>query len=274
MSDINYLVSAQWLSQQLNNPQVAIADCRFLLANPQAGYQQYCQNHIRGAYYLDLDQDLSSPITKHGGRHPLPNSEKLAAKLASMGINFGETLVVAYDDSRFAFSSRLWWLLRYFGHNKVALLDGGYQGWQGKGYPLTQTMPASKSGKLVPQVQKDWIVNIETLKIRKNLPEVVLIDSRDSDRYRGEIEPIDPIAGHIPSAVNSPWKDVSDSQGYLHPLHIQQQLWTNYQQKEEVIVYCGSGVTACVNFLSLELAGIKNVKLYPGGWSDWCSYLT
>jgi thiosulfate/3-mercaptopyruvate sulfurtransferase len=125
----------------------------------------------------------------------------------------------------------------------------------------------------VPNPQPDWIVDLETVKARKDLPSVVLVDSRDGDRYRGEREPIDPVAGHIPSAVNSPWQLVSNEMGYLQPLSVQQQLWANYQQAEEMIVYCGSGVTACVNLFSLELAGIGKPKLYPGGWSDWCSYL-
>ncbi|MGK7876385.1 MAG: sulfurtransferase [Xenococcaceae cyanobacterium] len=274
MTDIQPIVSREWLSSQLNNPQVTVVDCRFQLANPEWGDQQYLSSHIPDAYYLDLDKDLSAPVGRHGGRHPLPEPKLLAEKLAAMGIISGETLVVAYDENRFAFAARLWWLLRYLGHERVALLDGGWTGWKAGGYPVTDAIPTPKPGEFVPLPQPNWVVDIETVKARKDLPEVVLVDSRDSDRYRGEREPIDPIAGHIPGAVNSPWKEVCDQQGYLCSPTAQQQLWADYKQADEIIVYCGSGVTACVNLFSLELAEIGNAKLYPGGWSDWCSYLT
>ncbi|MGK7917770.1 MAG: sulfurtransferase [Prochloraceae cyanobacterium] len=273
MNEIKNVVSQQWLYQQLNNPQVVILDCRFQLKDPTWGYQQYLNSHIPGAYYLNLDQDLSSPVKEHGGRHPLPQPELLAEKLAAMGILKDGTLVVAYDDSRFAFAARLWWLLRYLGHERVALLDGGWSSWKSAGYLVEDNLPVAKQGEFVPQPRVDWIVDIEKVKSRKDLPEVVLVDSRDSDRYWGETEPIDPIAGHIHGAVNSPWKEVSDQDGYLRPPQAQQQLWADYQQAREIILYCGSGVTACVNLFSLELIGINNAKLYPGGWSDWCSYI-
>ncbi|MBF2019189.1 MAG: sulfurtransferase [Hydrococcus sp. C42_A2020_068] len=277
MKKIQCVVSPQWLWERLHDPQhdpqVVVVDCRFQLANPQWGYQQYLASHVPGAYYLDLEKDLSAPPNKHGGRHPLPDRDLLAQKLASIGIVSGETLVVAYDDSRFAFAARLWWLLRYLGHDRVALLDGGWQGWIADGYPVCDAIPAPKSGNFAPNPQPDWIVDIETVRARKDSPSVVLLDSRDGDRYRGEREPIDPIAGHIPGAVNSPWQLVSNERGNLQPLSRQQQLWADYQQADEIIVYCGSGVTACVNLFSMELAGIRTAKLYPGGWSDWCSYL-
>jgi thiosulfate/3-mercaptopyruvate sulfurtransferase len=268
------IVSAPWLASQLKNPQVVIVDCRFQLANPDWGRQQYLASHIPGAYYLDLNEDLSAPVGKHGGRHPLPNPDLLAEKLGNMGIDSGETLVVAYDDSRFAFAARLWWLLRYLGHAHVALLDGGWQAWITGNYPLTDVLSTPQGGKFFPQLHPDLRVDIETVKTRKDLPSVVLVDSRDGERYRGEREPIDPIAGHIPGAINSPWQQVSNEQGYFHPKEFQQRLWADWEQAEEILVYCGSGVTACVNLFSLALVGIDKAKLYAGGWSDWCSYLT
>jgi thiosulfate/3-mercaptopyruvate sulfurtransferase len=277
-----YFVDCQWLAQQLNNPQIVIVDCRFNLggreraseADRNWGWQQYSHSHIPGAYYLDLDRDLSSGIQVHGGRHPLPDIEQLGAKLASIGIVQNKTLVVAYDSSRFAFAARLWWLLRYLGHDQVALLDGGWNAWQSGGYPVTTTVPPTQTGFFEPQPHDDWIVEIEQVKTRKNNPGVILVDSREHDRYTGIREPIDPIAGHIPGAVNSPWQLVSDQDGYILPTVNQEQLWSDYTSAEEIIVYCGSGITACVNLLSLKLAGIEQTKLYPGGWSDWCSYLT
>jgi thiosulfate/3-mercaptopyruvate sulfurtransferase len=266
------IVSASWLCEHLEDPQLTIADCRFSLTEPELGHQQYQNSHIPSAYYLDLNRDLSSPVQKHGGRHPLPSPTELADKLSSMGVD-SQTLVVAYDDSRFAFAARLWWLLRYMGHERVAVLDGGFQGWQIAGYPVTDIIPDPKQGKFVPHLQPLQVVDIEAVKARKDLPGVVLVDSRESDRYRGDTEPIDPIAGHIPGAVNYPWQEVTDSQGNLKSVSEQLRRWENLEQSKEILVYCGSGVTACVNLLSLEMAGIHAGKLYAGSWSDWCSYL-
>jgi thiosulfate/3-mercaptopyruvate sulfurtransferase len=273
MKKTKYLVDSEWLVQQLDNPQVVIVDCRFQLANPNWGEDEYKKSHIKGAYYLNLDRDLSSTVQPHGGRHPLPDINVLAQKFTTMGIIKNETLVVAYDDSRFAFAARLWWLLRYLGHNSVVLLDGGWNAWVDGGYPVTNMIPETKLGQFKPQPHRDWLVDIDTVKAAKNKDSIIVVDSRDSDRYTGIREPIDPIAGSIRGAVNSPWKQVSDESGYLKPVATQQQLWKDYSQAEEIIVYCGSGVTACVNLFSLTLAGFKNAKLYPGGWSDWCSYL-
>ncbi len=272
MNENKHLVSPQWLYQQLNNPQLVVVDCRFQLKEPKWGYQQYLKAHIPGSYYLDLDRDLSSTVEKHGGRHPLPRAELLAQKLAASGIIKDETLVVAYDDSRFAFAARLWWLLRYLGHDRVALLDGGWNAYRSAGYPISDVVPSSGQGTFIPQPRRDSIVDIETVKARKDRSSVVLVDSRDEERYRGETEPIDPIAGHIEGAVNSPWKRVTDERGYFLQ-ESAQQLFDRYSHASEIIVYCGSGVTACVNLFSLDVVGIGNTKLYAGGWSDWCSYL-
>lgn len=274
--EIKSLVSPAWLYEHLAHPRIAIADCRFALMQPELGQHQYQEAHIPGAYYLDLNQDLSSPVGKHGGRHPLPDPALLAEKLAAMGVNSespeGPTLVIAYDDSRMAFASRLWWLLRYLGHEQVAVLDGGFSAWKAAGYPISTTPPLARSGRFIPKLQTDRAVDIEQVKMRKDLPTVSLVDSREPERYRGEKEPIDPIAGHIPGAVNYPWQDVTTEQGYARPIAEQRDRWATLADSEEIIVYCGSGVTACVNLLSLDLAGIPNAKLYPGSWSDWCSY--
>ncbi|MEO0935432.1 MAG: sulfurtransferase, partial [Cyanobacteria bacterium J06641_2] len=258
--------------ENLNHPDIAIFDCRFSLANPQLGKQQYQTSHIPGSYYLDLNKDLSSTVQKHGGRHPLPDVDEFAEKLSTMGVNSGQTLVIAYDDSRFAFASRLWWLLRYLGHQQVAVLDGGFNGWVTSKYPVTDNIPSKRNGKFTPYPQTQMIVNMETVKSCKDLPQTTLIDSRDSDRYQGIREPIDRIAGHIPGAANYPWKEVTDSDGYLLPLQQQCKRWSELEDNQEIVVYCGSGITACVNLLSLESAGIYGSKLYPGSWSDWISY--
>jgi thiosulfate/3-mercaptopyruvate sulfurtransferase len=258
--NIQQVVSADWLHSHLHDPQVIIVDCRFALMDRDLGRKQYLESHIEGAYYLDLNLDLSSPVQKYGGRHPLPDLEQLATKLSAMGVTSGETTsdkktVIAYDDSRFAFASRLWWLLRYMGHEQVAVLDGGFAGWQAQNYAINSEIPTAKFGKFIPKIQTDWVVDMETVKARKDLPEVMLVDAREGDRYRGEREPIDPIAGHIEGAVNYPWMELTNAQGFV--IADQGDRWAQVKNAEEIIVYCGSGVTACVDLLALKLAGIE-----------------
>ncbi len=268
------IVSTKWLHDHLNDDLVQVVDCRFALQDPMLGIRQYQSGHIPGAIHLDLNRDLSSQVKTHGGRHPLPHIHRLGHTLGSCGIG-SKTFVVAYDDSRFAFAARLWWLLRYMGHTRVGILDGGFQGWLAAGYDLTQDSPTLQPTTFVPQVRCHWVVDINQVKQRKDLPNVVLVDSRQGDRYRGEREPIDPVAGHIPGAVNLFWQSVTTDDGYMRSTDRQKARWQQIgvSQTEEIMVYCGSGVTACVNLLSLELAGITTGKLYAGSWSDWCSYL-
>lgn len=272
----SFVVSPAWLADHLNDSEVAIADCRFALNDPHLGRQHYQVEHIPGAYYLDLNQDLASAVEQHGGRHPLPEPEQFAKTMATLGLDSeanSPKWVIAYDDSRMAYAARLWWLLRYFGYERVAILDGGFSGWQKAGLPTTSAIPEPQNGRFIPRPRLDWVVGIDTVKQRKEQPNVVLIDSREGDRYRGEREPIDPVAGHIPGAVNYPWLDVTDDTGRSRPASEHQQRWKEVAHAEDIMVYCGSGVTACVNLLSLEMAGIQGAKLYAGSWSDWCSYL-
>ncbi|MGB3495766.1 MAG: sulfurtransferase [Elainellaceae cyanobacterium] len=275
MSGIAPIVSPSWLAEHLDDPQVAIADCRFSLMEPELGAQQYAAEHIPGAIYFDLNRDLSSPVQAHGGRHPLPDVEALAHKLGLAGIS-AETHVVAYDDSCFAFAARLWWLLRYLGHDRVSVLEGGLSGWKQAGLPLTSNQSSDRSQPnpttFTPHVRSHMGVDIDQVKARKDQQGVVLVDSREGDRYRGEREPIDPIAGHIPGAVNYFWKEIVDETGTVLSPEAQSARWGAIANADEVLVYCGSGVTACVNLLSLELAKIYTGKLYAGSWSDWCSY--
>ncbi|WOD37539.1 sulfurtransferase [Nodosilinea sp. E11] len=269
------LVTADWLAHHLDDPRVVVVDCRFALADPTQGQHQYADSHIAGAWYLDLNQAMSSSVQAHGGRHPLPDFNTFSDRLTAMGVvseGPGATLVVAYDDSRFAFAARLWWLLRYLGHDDVAVLDGGWSGWVQGGYPTSSERPMPRTGCFVPAPRADWIVDIDTVRRRKDDEGVMLIDSRSPERYRGEVEPIDPVAGSIPGAVNYFWQDVSETNGLMKSPATLAQHWADIDEAEEVIVYCGSGVTACVNLLSQTVAGRPMAKLYPGGWSDWCSY--
>ncbi|MGD1936925.1 MAG: sulfurtransferase [Cyanophyceae cyanobacterium] len=267
------LVDIRWLQEHLDDPNLVLVDTRFSLANPPQGRQQYDAGHIPKAVYLDLDQDLSGPIQSHGGRHPLPDWGVFSEKLSQIGIQSNPpTKVVVYDDSRFVFAARLWWMLRYLGHSQVAILDGGIKAWKAAGLPLDLETPGRSPGNFVPAPQTHWVMDIETVKQRKELPGVMLVDSRSPERYRGEVEPIDPVAGSIPGAANAFWQQVTTEEGYLKDRKTLAQHWEIFDLDEEVIFYCGSGVTACVNLFSLAAIGHRIYKLYPGGWSDWCSY--
>lgn len=265
------LISAKQLTASPKDNTV-IFDCRFSLADTRLGERSYQKDHIPGAIYLHLDKDLSAPKAEHGGRHPLPSPEVFQNLMRSCGVS-KDTNIVAYDDQRFAFASRLWWLLRYFGHDKVSILDGGYSAWKGAGGNIEpKVTPRSGNGNFVSKPRTDWVLGYENIKEQLNNEQRILIDSREAPRYQGREEPIDPVAGHIPGAVNYPWQEVTGTDGKaLSPANLQHR-WAGLPQERELVVYCGSGVTACVNLLSLAIIGVEGSKLYAGSWSDWCSY--
>ncbi|MEM8638969.1 MAG: sulfurtransferase [Cyanobacteria bacterium P01_G01_bin.54] len=273
------LISVQALASamSLHPPsELTIIDCRFQLQDPHWGRKQYCQNHIPGAYYLDLNQDLSAPPNPQQGRHPLPNAQQFAQTMTRFGIRQNQTQVVVYDQAQPMFAARLWWLLRYWGHPQVQVLDGGWQAWQAAGYASTTEVPPSAlKGQFVTQPQPDWVITQPQLaqQLQTNPATLTLVDCRDAPRYAGQVEPIDPIAGHIPSAINRPWRRSCTAQGYLRsPQEIQQQ-WSDLDLHQPTTLYCGSGVTACVNLLALAHAELPQPQLYPGGWSAWCRQL-
>jgi len=265
------VADARWLAAHLDEPSLVVCDCRFQLADPKWGERQYRTSHIPGARYLHLERDLSGPLERYGGRHPLPDPNQLAATLGANGID-NATTVIAYDDSHFAFAARLWWLLRWLGHERVAVLDGGWRQWQGGDYPVSSETVTPRPTQFVAAPRPGWTVDITAVEARKDSPDVALVDSRDRDRYAGKRELIDPIAGSIPGAVNVPWREVTDADGYLRSEVALRDRWSEIAATER-IVYCGSGVTACVNLLSLHAIGLS-ARLYPGGWSDWCAHLT
>lgn len=269
------IVSMEWLKERLNDKEIVVVDCRFLLSDPEAGRVQYMKAHIPGAFYLDLDQDLSAPVERHGGRHPLPDMNVLAVKLGSLGID-AFTHVVAYDDQGGSMAARLWWLLQYMGHSGGAsVMDAGYSAWVEAGYPVTDTVPANPEAKaLIAHLKPELLASMEEVREKIGAADVLIIDSREAPRYLGEVEPIDSAAGHIPSAVNLFWKDGLNEQGKWCSAAEHQQRFASRgaDSKKEIIVYCGSGVTACPNILALQEAGYTNVKLYAGSWSDWISY--
>lgn len=251
---------------------VVVIDCRFSLQDPEAGRASYEAGHIPGACYLDLNRDLSSPVQAHGGRHPLPQPQAFAQTLARCGIG-SETAVVAYDDSRFAFASRLWWLMRSLGYRSPRLLNGGYAAWLESGGAVeTRTSKPVASDAIAVPAKFTGYCDIDGLAEHQRAG-ALLVDSREPRRYQGLEEPIDPIAGHIPGAVNHPWQGVTDERGRALDVAHQRAHWGEAIDAEKLVVYCGSGVTACVNLFSLALLGREDPILYAGSWSDWCSYL-
>lgn len=264
------IISAGQLQQQIN--ELIVVDCRFALEDPTQGLSRYHRGHIPNAIYADLDQHLSSPISNTSGRHPLPNFADLSDQLGRWGIH-PQTQLVAYDDMSGFFAARLWWLLKTLGHQNVAVLDGGIQAWQAAGYPIETDIPtpATCQYEALPDEHRWW--DIQELQQHLTANDCVLIDARTKPRFDGDEEPIDPVAGHIPGAVNLPITDNLNAQGqFLAPA----QLRKNYQAligntpPANVVHNCGSGVFACFGILSMEVAGLSASKLYPGSWSEWC----
>ncbi|HJV46277.1 MAG TPA: sulfurtransferase [Bacillota bacterium] len=265
------LVSMEWLKEHLSDPHLVIVDCRFVLGNPEVGYRSYLSDHIPGSFYFDLEKDLSNPKSKHGGRHPLPNVTEWIRKLGEVGINQTKR-VVAYDDQGGAMASRFWWLLKYLGHPQVCILNESYSSWRAKELPVTSEVPHCEPAQFTPRIQQDRVVDMEVVKQKKDEPGTILIDSREDKRFKGLEEMIDPVAGHIPGAVNYFWKGVLNEDGTWKSAQQLKEWFAQVDYDKEIIVYCGSGVTACPNILALEEAGYKEIKLYAGSWSDWCSY--
>lgn len=270
---MSYLKSVDWLKNLMDQKVVhfVIVDVRFSLGDPTAGRKSYLNGHIPGAVYLDLDQDLSSTVGKHGGRHPLPNIDELCIKLGEIGID-QSTYVIIYDDQDGMFAARLWWQLRYLGHTNIYILNGGYSKWVQAGLDQTTDIPQYEKRTFHPALLLDEIMYMKDVKNRLHHENVLLIDSRERTRYLGEEEPIDKKAGHIPGAINYFWKEVITDSGEWKTKNDLQKHFSSVPKEKEIIVYCGSGVSACPNILALHEAGYQNVKLYAGSWSDWISY--
>lgn len=265
------LVSSETLHQQLNNSGWVIIDCRFSLADAALGSYVYRHGHLPNARYADLNKDLSSPVRDYTGRHPLPDFRELVKKLGQWGVS-NHSQVVVYDAACGAIAGRLWWLLRCLGHDKVALLDGGIKDWQSKGFPLTTMLPQIKPVVFRPYLNADCWLNAEQVQSGLAQRTIRLIDARSPERYRGEQEPIDPVAGHIPHAVNRNMQLNLDGNGLFLPaeqLRLQFKTLLGHYAPGQVVHSCGSGVTACHNLLAMEHAGLTDSKLYAGSWSEW-----
>lgn len=269
---MEYVVNQEWLLEQLANKDVKIVDCRFSLSKPDEGERLYKESHIPGAYFFDLEKQLSAPVSKHGGRHPLPDIEQFRHEIEQAGIDHTKT-VVAYDGGEGAFASRFWWLLTYIGHDKVYVLNGGFKSWVEAGYPTTKEVPKPEPANFKVSIRKEMLATYEEIKeiVANKKKSPILIDSREKARYLGKEEPIDKIPGHIPGAMHKFWAEGLEN-GFFKGSEEQKKRFAELDQKEPIIVYCGSGVTATPNYIALKMAGYQNVKLYAGSYSDWVSY--
>jgi thiosulfate/3-mercaptopyruvate sulfurtransferase len=270
------LIEPPELAAHLEDPDWAIIDCRFDLARPAWGAQAYAAGHIPHALYADLDHDLSAARTRISGRHPLPDVPKLAAAFGRFGID-ATVQVVAYDQGTGAVAARLWWLLRWLGHHRVAVLNGGFAAWERAGLP-------QKSGAEHRAPRHFTAVPDESLLVAGaavaaavssgavSSGRMLLVDARSADRFAGENETLDPVAGHIPGARNHPFAANLDAEGRWHSAAVLRRAWDNTLRgvpARQVVAMCGSGVTACHNLLALELAGLSGARLYAGSWSEW-----
>lgn len=267
------LVTTQELAEHLGDPQWVIFDVRHDLADVGKGRRAYSQGHIPGACFLHLDEDLSGPKNGSNGRHPLPDARDFVSRLNECGVGPG-TQVVAYDDAGGCYAVRLWWMLRWLGHDRVALLDGGFPRWMKERRPFDSTTPAPRRGNFTPRMDPGASVDVRYVERSRGDASVKLIDARAPDRYAGRIEPLDPVAGHVPGAINRFWQDNLGEDWRFKPAH---ELRDEYRRMlgeanpADVVHMCGSGVTACHNLFAMTLAGLPPGRLYPGSWSEWCA---
>jgi thiosulfate/3-mercaptopyruvate sulfurtransferase len=267
------LVETSALAANLGDPSLAIVDCRFDLKDTSAGEQAYAAEHIPGAVYAHVDRDLSAEKTGTNGRHPLPDVQTFAATLGRLGID-ASTQVVVYDHDSGGFASRLWWMLRWLGHDGVALLNGGFAKWFAEGRPTTAGVEVRARRVFVPHAQPQMVATSADIAAMVGNKDWRLLDARAPERFRGEVEPVDKVAGHIPGAINVPFLENLDASGTFKPVP---DLAARFHEAggstptDHLVVYCGSGVTACQNLLALEHAGLHGARLYPGSWSEWSS---
>ncbi|MEE4342032.1 sulfurtransferase [Pseudomonas alliivorans] len=270
---IAQLIGPEQLAVRQQTPGLVILDCRFALEDPDYGQRSYAQGHIDGARFADLNRDLSGPVVKgRTGRHPLPDPATLVERLRTWGIR-NDSDIVLYDDGPGMYAARAWWLLAWLGKREgVYLLDGGLKAWHAAGLPLSLDAPRGETGDFMGEPDMSLVLNASHLQGRLGRPEMTLIDARAEARFRGEVEPIDPIAGHIPGAQCAAFNENLGPDGrFLPPEQLKQRFAEQLQGRpaQSLVSYCGSGVTACHNLFALCLAGYPLGTLYAGSWSDW-----
>jgi thiosulfate/3-mercaptopyruvate sulfurtransferase len=267
------LVDTETVAGLLDEPAVLIVDCRFDLSDTEAGEREYERRHIPGAIYASLDRDLSGPRTGRNGRHPLPEPAALADTFGRLGIG-DATQVIAYDQDSGIFASRLWWALRWLGHDAVAVVDGGFAKWTAEGRPTTEGRETRSAQSFTAALRPAMVVGADEVEAIRANRQWRLVDARAPERFSGETETIDKAAGHIPGAVNHFYKLNLSDRGTFRPateLRARIAPTLGDVQADRIVCYCGSGVTACHNLLALEQAGVHGAKLYPGSWSEWSS---
>lgn len=270
------LISADALAKHIQAPSWVILDCRHDLMQPDFGRNAYQASHIPGAQFVCIDKDLSDkrsgPDGEFLGRHPLPDANAFLDTLRNLGVNHGSQ-VVAYDAHGGMFAARLWWMLRWVGHSAVAVLDGGLQAWQADTTrPMSNEVPVRSRGNIGPHTPLNKTVSVDTIVAHLSARQLTVVDARAPDRFRGENETIDPVGGHIPGARNRFFKDNLQADGRFKSAEALQREWQAIADApNEIVMQCGSGVTACHNLLALEIAGMSGAALYPGSWSQWCA---
>ena len=270
----NTIVSAEALLPELTNPDLIIVDARFSLSDAQAGEQAWQTAHLPNASYVHLDRDLSDKQKPaQFGRHPMPNADDFCQTLMRCGI-FPQSQVVVYDANDGAMAAaRFWYLLKLLGHKNVAVLDGGFARWLELGLPVNNDVPVLLPSLYHADFDQSQLVNIDTIKNNLATNEFVLLDARAAERYRGDIEPIDKVAGHIPGALNRPYSSNLENGRFRAADGLKQDFLALLGNRavDETILYCGSGVTACHNLLAMEIAGLQGAKIFPPSWSGWVS---
>jgi thiosulfate/3-mercaptopyruvate sulfurtransferase len=265
------LIATQTLAERMSGPGWFVADCRFELDRPDAGREAWSAGHIPGAVHVDLERDLSAPVAAATGRHPLPAPEEFAATLSRLGIG-NDTRVVCYDAGPGAYAARLWWMLRWVGHDAVAVLDGGFAAWTAEGRPVETSAPERHvPARFLARPRPERVVDAAEVAGALRRGET-LVDVRGAERFAGKVEPLDAVAGHVPGAVNLPFLENLDASGRFRAPAQLAELWrsrTGAVAGRAPICMCGSGVTACQGLLALEAAGIPGGRLYAGSWSEW-----
>jgi thiosulfate/3-mercaptopyruvate sulfurtransferase len=272
MSATSLLIFPQDLANRRDGSNIAIVDCRFDLSDPTAGRRSYETGHIPGAVFLDLDEDLAGPIEPHAGRHPLPDVQTISGTLGHLGIT-NETPVVVYDSGNGAIAARAWWILRWLGHDDVRLLNGGIAAWQASGQTLSSRPEKPAPGSFTAHPRSEWVLTTSELASDlTSIPGMRLLDARDGARFRGESEPIDPVAGHVPGAINLPFSDLVNPDGTWRSAQERKQRLREALGSEQSAPWatmCGSGVTACHLVIAGLEAGYAEPRVYVGSWSEW-----
>jgi thiosulfate/3-mercaptopyruvate sulfurtransferase len=265
------LISAEELASAIDR--CVVVDCRHELLNPETGPQAYAQGHLPGARFMHQDHDLAGPKNGRNGRHPLPDRAAMADRLRAAGLHRDQQLV-AYDDHGGMYAGRLWWLARWLGHKNVAVLDGGVKAWTGAGLPLDTAVPFPRPGDFAEGAPLVRAVDAREIVDQLGTDRLLIVDMRAPERYRGETEPIDPVAGHVPGALNRPFQQNLRPDGRFKPAEVLRQEYEALlggRPPSDVAFHCGSGVVACHGVIAMELAGLTGSGLYPGSWSEWCA---